>query len=271
METKYVRVPFDVELAKKITNGEVEGKIVTRDGTNARIICFDREDERLPIVGLVKVEAVEVGDVKLEGGEMICPFHLDGMDGRRKFSCHGNPNDLMLEVPEYITFKDGDVYKTKDGDVAIYNCNYKPALRNTPYYVGLRSSDEVLFFHEDEDDIFGFGLEKECTHNVLAEEKQKLIDALKASDDPRAKEYLKRFFGIEEEEIIEAEIKEEKSEYKFKPFDKVICRNENFEWGVDMFSHKQDDIYICIGGSYTDCLPYNEHTAHLLGTTQNYG
>lgn len=27
METKYVRVPFEVKLAKKITNGEVDGRI----------------------------------------------------------------------------------------------------------------------------------------------------------------------------------------------------------------------------------------------------
>lgn len=32
-----VIVPFDVELAKQITNGEVDGKIVTRYGKNARI------------------------------------------------------------------------------------------------------------------------------------------------------------------------------------------------------------------------------------------
>lgn len=32
METKYVKVPFEVELAKKITNGEVEGRIIDNDG-----------------------------------------------------------------------------------------------------------------------------------------------------------------------------------------------------------------------------------------------
>lgn len=37
-----VREPFDIELAKKITSNEVHGKIVTRDGRNVRILCFDR-------------------------------------------------------------------------------------------------------------------------------------------------------------------------------------------------------------------------------------
>ena len=37
----FKRIPFDLELAKKITNKEVEGQIVTRNGLKARIVCFD--------------------------------------------------------------------------------------------------------------------------------------------------------------------------------------------------------------------------------------
>lgn len=61
METKMIRVPFDVELAKKITNGEVEGKIVTRNGKNVRIVCFDRKSElnKFPILALIENEKVE--------------------------------------------------------------------------------------------------------------------------------------------------------------------------------------------------------------------
>ena len=48
METKHIekktvtRYKFDISLAKKIQNKEIEGKIVTRDGRNVRILCFDR-------------------------------------------------------------------------------------------------------------------------------------------------------------------------------------------------------------------------------------
>ena len=42
--TTFKRVPFNLELAKKITNVEVKGHIVTRDGRQARIICFDRKE-----------------------------------------------------------------------------------------------------------------------------------------------------------------------------------------------------------------------------------
>ena len=255
MVTKYVKVPFDVELAKKITNGEVEGKIVTRDGTNARIICFDREDERLPIVGLVKVEAVEVGDVKLEGGEMICPFHLDGMDGRRKFSCHGNPNDLMLEVPEeYTTFKDGDV-------ITFDECETILIAKGNPYkdkagtiYIDCYVVVINGYFYGDSTVIIN------SPRLATEEEKQKLIDALKSSKNPRAKKYLKRFFGIEEEPA-----------HEFKPFDKVLVRsNEKEEWRADIFSHvSKNGKFSCVGYDWNQCLPYNEQTAYLLGTTND--
>ena len=39
--TKFKKIPFDLELAKKITNKEVKGRIVTEDNLTARIVCFD--------------------------------------------------------------------------------------------------------------------------------------------------------------------------------------------------------------------------------------
>ena len=39
--TNFKKTPFDLELAKKITNKEVKGRIVTEDGLTARIVCFD--------------------------------------------------------------------------------------------------------------------------------------------------------------------------------------------------------------------------------------
>lgn len=39
--TTFKKVPFDIELAKKITNKEVKGRIVTEDNLPARIVCFD--------------------------------------------------------------------------------------------------------------------------------------------------------------------------------------------------------------------------------------
>lgn len=52
METKEITIPFDLERAKRITNCEEEGKVVTRDGRNVRIVCFDahRDDNIIALV-----------------------------------------------------------------------------------------------------------------------------------------------------------------------------------------------------------------------------
>lgn len=70
METKQQIIPFDLERAKRITEGKEEGKIVTRDGRNARIICFDAKD-KFPIIALLENEkGVETVWVYLSNGKM---------------------------------------------------------------------------------------------------------------------------------------------------------------------------------------------------------
>ena len=58
-----------------------------------------------------------------------------------------------------------------------------------------------------------------------------------------------------------------------QPFDKVLvmsCVNNN-RWKCGLFSHVKDDAtlykYSCAGDSYEVCIPYNDDTKHLVGTT----
>ncbi len=59
-----------------------------------------------------------------------------------------------------------------------------------------------------------------------------------------------------------------------KPFDKVITRVDvNAIWTANIFSHiDQYGEYNTIGcvGGYPYCLPYNEETSKLIGTTNNW-
>ena len=57
------------------------------------------------------------------------------------------------------------------------------------------------------------------------------------------------------------------------PFDKVLARdNDTGDWKVQLFSHikKEEEFYpyVCINESYTYCIPYNNDTKHLVGTTE---
>ena len=251
MEIKYITIPFDLERAKRINSGEEQGKIVTRVGRNVRIVCWDRKDIDC-IVALIETE---------DGVE-----HLVGCNSKGDYiSSSESEYDLFLSVPEWTTFKDGDVYKTERGSVAIFNGNYKAIMNNTPYYVGLRECDGILIFQSND---YGFGIMSKCTLDVPEEDRQKLIDALKASDDPKAKEYLKRFFPNHSNPSNIGK------EYNFEPGQPVIGIDGRGEWRYDIFSHykpkHKNGNYVCSGRSYSKCLPYNEQTKHLLGTTDNW-
>ena len=61
----------------------------------------------------------------------------------------------------------------------------------------------------------------------------------------------------------------------FKPFDKVLVRdNDKYIWSVELFSfyrNKHGYPFRCVGNAYSQCIPYNNDTKHLLGTTDPCG
>lgn len=56
-----------------------------------------------------------------------------------------------------------------------------------------------------------------------------------------------------------------------QPFDRVLCRDSKRNtWDADIFSYKTDSealSYHCIGDAYKYCIPYNDETKYLVGTT----
>lgn len=244
MGNKLVIVPFDLELSKEITNGEVEGRIITRVGNSVRILCYDVIGNKYKICGLVHNGKSEEPEAFTEKG-LLYEGQTDDLD-------------LMLEIPEYMTFKDGDVLTYRpNGDrwcIFIYKGND----------VGLMHNYVTYDCDSRENNILTFG--KSSYISTLCEpstesEKQSLIDALKESKEPKAKECLK-MLGVEV-----------KTECEFKPFDKVLVRqSETCKWEASFFSNITDEVhkYRCCGMNYMFCIPYNEQTAHLLGTKDNW-
>ena len=61
---------------------------------------------------------------------------------------------------------------------------------------------------------------------------------------------------------------------QFKPFDKVLVRDlDTQQWRCGIFSHYSENgefKHACVGHTYVQCIPYNENTAHLLGTLLPY-
>lgn len=242
MGNKLVIVPFNLELSKEITNGEVEGRIITRVGNSVRILCYDVINNQYNICGLVHYGKSEEPAVFTEQG-LFYEGQTDDLD-------------LMLEIPEYLTFKIGDVitFGNKEDSLSIGIFRKRDINTSHKCFVTLSYLGNLSFNDA--------GLTYNNARLSTEEEKQKLIDALISSKHPYAKEYCKTFFGIEK-----------KKGYEFKPFDKVLVRqSETCKWEASFFSNITEEVhkYRCCGMNYMFCIPYDENTAHLIGTTDNW-
>ena len=57
-----------------------------------------------------------------------------------------------------------------------------------------------------------------------------------------------------------------------KPFDRVLVRDSGQYWCCDLFSHivgkEATYPYLCVSSAFEYCIPYNDDTKHLVGTTE---
>ena len=169
----------------------------------------------------------------------------------------GKLNRETLEVEKQYEFKDGDIAFADYGnrqDVFIvsdktdlyegYSSFISLDLRGLTLSMGYRT----CFFKKNLCEL----------RLATEEEKQQLFDAL-------AKEG--KHWDAEKKMIVDL-----KPKVEFKPFDKVVVRDkEDLVWFADLFSHidKENNRFACVGNFWNVCLPYNEETAKLIGTTNN--
>lgn len=242
MEQRTATIPFDLETAKKINIGEIAGRIMTEKGQNRAEIVYEDNSSNCPLLVVIHSISVSADWFSATGKAL------------------SSANRLLLEVPEYTTFKDGEVLSNKDGDyIFILNANgeYLTSLYASLNQNGILNIGDGLSACRNTIENYRFATEVE---------RQKLIDVLKASREPKAKEYLKRFFGIEE-----------KPKYDFKPFDKVLVRDEDDkEWHISLFAREIVDYsdglsykYECSNGTLWDYCIHFKGNECLLGTTEN--
>ena len=150
-------------------------------------------------------------------------------------------------------FKDGDIVALvvrKCTHIAIFQSRQEAYIG---FHAVLCQNDELLLeepFREDVGDIE--------LRLATDSEKQQLFDAIKK--DGKA-------WDAEKKQIVDL-----KPKVELKPFDKVLIRDFGSQaWQVSLFSYKDSDSYYCCNGcGWNQCIPYNEKTAHLLGTTNDW-
>ena len=233
------------------------------------------------------------GDVLINSSGFQCIFKEWASDDYTKFNgCYSNSRDGYEDVSNAETAKFDkldnniaygyvreierklggilnletlDIEKTqtefKDGDIVVYGksvaiCRkfYKHTLC---FYVSLNEMFGLLFDDEVESsEEYRFATE---------EEKRLLFNAL--ANEGKA-------WDAEKKQIVDL-----KPKFELKPFDKVLCRNSKDDtWEADFFArltrkeidYTQSGKYLCVGDLWMYCIPYNEETAHLLGTTDEW-
>lgn len=241
MEHKMVIIPFDLETAKRIREGKISGRIVTEKGRDRAEIVYEDNLSNCPLLVVIHSISVSADWFSATGKAL------------------SSENRLLLEVPEYITFKDGEVLSNEDGSfIFILNIHGKYL---TSFYASLAAGAGLNI----SGNFAACNNEIERYRLATDSEKQRMINALKASKNPKAKEYLKRFFGIEEE-----------PKYEFKPFDKVLVKYyEDDNWEGNLFIRTITDDqdgetkYECLNGVvFVHCIPF-EGNECLLGITEN--
>lgn len=166
-----------------------------------------------------------------------------------------NRETLEIEKPQ-PEFKDGDILAnsailSEGAYIFIYNAGENP--NKLCFYVALDSVSNDLYFPKTNNCW--------CTKNenikyATEEEKQRLFKALNAAG--------KRWNA--EKKVVE----DIKTEHQFKPFEKVLVRdNRNEAWRAAFFSYINEyKRYVTTSMAWKYCIPY-ECNEHLLGTTKD--
>ena len=166
---------------------------------------------------------------------------------------NGKLNRETLEI-EKLEFKDGDILScdedtyTKHTTLILYKngCVVESL-------VSLIRHNDLVESREPINEVLLSRL-----YPAREDEKKELFDAL-AKEGKR--------WDSEKKQIVDLKLK-----WTPKPFDKVIVRCSKADnWSIDFFSYKVSNGYICTGDSWFGyCLPYNEETAKLVGTTDDW-
>lgn len=107
---------------------------------------------------------------------------------------------------------------------------------------------------------------------ILSKDSELSITALATAD--ALTKYNKLILTDYEKELIHAqELEEKKKKCSFKEGDKVLVRDSDTSWKFDIFQNYEENAcysYECLSSEYEQCIPLNEHTWKLLGTTDEY-
>lgn len=168
--------------------------------------------------------------------------------------CGGKLNLETLEIEKKTKFEDGDIAFADYGNRQyVFIVSGETGLSegyNSSIYLDLSSPTPSTAFRTS------FFKKDLCELRLATEEEKKQLFSALEKEGKR--------WDSDKKAIVDL-----KPKVELKPFDKVLVRDFGSQaWQVSLFSYKDSDSYYCCNGcGWNQCIPYNEKTAHLLGTT----
>lgn len=170
--------------------------------------------------------------------------------------CGGKLNLETLEIEKQTEFKDGDIAFADYGN------------RQDVFIVSDKTDLSEGYSSFISLDLNSLTLSMGCRTTFF----KKDLCKLRLATDSEKKQL---FSSLEKEgkrwDSKKKEVVDLKPKVEFKPFDKVVVRDtEHSTWCADLFSHIDIDYrYSCVGATWNFCIPYNDETAKLIGTTKD--
>ena len=230
-------------------------------------VIFDRwyDDTYTNFYGKHRLDSEDKNNIKYNDA-FLCTtgrYSLEDRDAAQTYintieeRLGGKLNLETLEIEKKPEFK--------DGDILFVRCDKYNYIEIFNYF-----KDDDLYDHASLN-IIRQSLDTSGRLKILKEgileirlatdsEKKQLFEAL-------AKE--NKVWNAKKKEVVNL-----KQKWTPKPFDRVITRNDDDDiWTANIFSHMDSyGEYVTIGcvGGYHYCIPYNEETAKLIGTTKEW-
>ena len=246
-----------------------EMPVIDSDFTDFEIIPRDPETYKDWQVG-DKIAACtddKGGEVIFRSGKLV--ICKDKNDGRAAgpYTCEElfEDEDFRLVLTDIekqiIEERKKSEWKPQDGDICFATSNegyndvfiFKDTWQKTTYYVSFR--------YPDEEGTAMFDNSIDVLRPATEEEKQKLFASMAKVG--------KRWNA--EKKVVEDIPKP----YEFRKGEPVLVRNDSMPWACRVYVGTVNGFYATTSmgtdrAFYRHCIPYNDKTAHLLGTSDDY-
>ena len=148
MKTKII--PFDLETAKKIQDGEIKGRIRQKHGEGVQVLCWDLVND--------SDNMLAVRHLYFEGDELLGE-HVDEYGASGLFYDRSDgleQNDLVLEVPyNEPVFKPFDSVLVRDSDVQAWQIALFSNIEGRNFITNNGYAYEQCIPYEGHEDLVG--------------------------------------------------------------------------------------------------------------------